>query len=200
MSFILFGIRFVISLPFTVVLTALFLFDRTGLAVLAVSSVLLHELGHLLAMSLLRVKPKEIRLLVGTVEIVKPRRLRDRRTDLLISAAGPLIGLAAAAVLYAVYLRHPVVWNGNFAAIQLIFSVFNLLPAAGLDGGEMVSVLCCGTRLEKLPTVLSGITMIALGIAAVLLFLRFGGAGLCFAVVYLAVADILCADKRRIAQ
>jgi stage IV sporulation protein FB len=193
-SFSLCGVRFRISLPFTALLTLFFLIDQTGLATLSVLTVLLHEGAHLLAMAACGVRPQSIRLVVGAVEIVAPITGLSRRKEVFVSAAGPAANLLAGGVLYLLWCREGGSMVQNAVILQFCFGFFNLLPAAGLDGGSILAALC-GGRFDRLPGVVSVLTLMLLASGGVILFCRYGGAGVLFAAVYLLITGLLCARR-----
>lgn len=103
-------------------------------------SVLLHELAHLVAMYLLGCRPTEIKLIPSQVVIVRDVSLKCRN-EILISFSGPLLNLI---LFFIFYFFLP-----EFAVINLLFGVFNLLPLKGVDGGEIVEVLISAFFGEK---------------------------------------------------
>ncbi|MHA6801110.1 site-2 protease family protein [Bounagaea algeriensis] len=65
--------------------------------------------------------------------------LRDRRTESLVSAAGPLANLAVGLVLSLIVIFVPMPWGtaaglSYLAFLQVIAFVLNILPIPGLDG------------------------------------------------------------------
>lgn len=65
--------------------------------------------------------------------------LRDRRTESLVSAAGPLANLAIGLVLSLIVIFVPMPWGtaaglSYLAFLQVIAFVLNILPIPGLDG------------------------------------------------------------------
>ena len=96
-----------------------------------------HEAAHLCAMLILRVPVKSVRVRAAGLEISRGAYLSYRK-DIAVSLAGPLISLAAGAA--ALPAGGAVRF---FGASSLALGVLNLLPVAGLDGGEaLYSALC----------------------------------------------------------
>ena len=103
---------------------------RLGLAVGAalVVSLLLHEIGHMLAAIMLRVPVREFGLCLRGA--YNRRAYADRRrVEILISAAGPLMNLFL--VLPLLYL--PAIGT-KLALCNLLIGVVNLLPLPSSDG------------------------------------------------------------------
>jgi Zn-dependent protease len=96
--------------------------------VLVVASLLLHEAGHMLAARALGVPVREFGL---TWRGAYNRRAHSgrRRTEILISLAGPLTNLLLAFPLHYV----PVIGN-QLALCNLMLCIVNLLPIPSSDG------------------------------------------------------------------
>jgi Zn-dependent protease len=103
---------------------------RLGLAVgvALVVSMLLHEMGHMLAAIMLRVPVREFGLCLRGAYNRRAYAGR-RRVEVLISAAGPLMNLCL--VLPLLYL--PVIGT-KLALCNLLMCVVNLLPLPSSDG------------------------------------------------------------------
>ena len=95
-----------------------------------------HEAGHVLAIHLLGGRVAHFRL-TGVGAVIQPRRERlfSYGEECLIALAGPLASLALA-VVGAAWGR----WFGGgylLTGLSLTLGLFNLLPAAPLDGGRI---------------------------------------------------------------
>ena len=69
MSFTLFGCNIKVSYPLVAALTAIFIFDRSGSALICCLAAFCHEMGHLTMMALCRTKTEQIRLSLFDVKI-----------------------------------------------------------------------------------------------------------------------------------
>ena len=145
-------------------------------AVLFVGSVVAHELGHVVAArrSGVRVNGLVVWALGGMTEL--DGEPPTPKADITVALAGPAVTLAvgvlsfvlAAAVPIAV-LQSALVWLG---AMSVLLFVFNLLPAAPLDGGAVLRGLLwrhSGDRaravaVEARAGRVLGIVLIALGV------------------------------------
>ncbi len=179
------GVRCRLSILFPALLTALLFYQPQGMTVICVVASAMHECGHLLMMLVLGCPPScctlgafGMRIEMGAVRTVSYGR------NILISLAGPLVNFSCAA-LYGVS------GNVNAAAVHMVQCVFNLLPAAALDGGQILRCICCvcgGERIaDRLLLWLSVGVLIPLATAAAYLLLTGGNASLLIVVAYLTL-------------
>jgi len=171
----LFGVRCRLSLLFPALLTALLLWRPDGLAVSCVIASAMHEAGHLLAMLAVGCPPScctlgafGVRLELGT------ERLPGYWRHIGISLAGPAVNLLSAGVLFLIGRPVP-------ATVHLVLMGLNLLPAAALDGGQ---ILRCGFCLlgwecwaDRVLRWLSAAVLLPLASLAMWLFLSGQGNG-----------------------
>ena len=94
-------------------------------------AVIIHELGHLAAMRLCGARADGIRITAFNIIInERERHSLNPARDFFVTLAGPLANFAACAVF---------IWFlPNSALVNLFIGSFNLLPAAGLDGGQLL--------------------------------------------------------------
>src|SRR5690606_12761472 len=160
-------------------------------ALLLIASVLLHELAHAVVAQANGIKVERIVLwLFGGVAQLRGEP-STAALDLAVAAVGPatsvvlggLFGVAAVAWLAVVGEGLIAATLGYLGAINLLLAVFNLVPAAPLDGGRVLrAVLWWITGNRNRAAVVasragrvSGIALIAFGLAGVLLWAWFGG-------------------------
>jgi len=146
--------------------------------VVASGSVLVHELGHALAFRRFGARPEVVLYGFGgyTTGAAQPP-LRS----IVVSAAGPAVGLVVGtAVLLG---GRSVAWSGTapglleIALFDLVFvnlgwGLFNLLPMLPLDGGNIVAATfeaVTGGRGQGVARIVSLVTAVLVGVAAVLL-------------------------------
>lgn len=103
--------------------------DRDFLLPMALAACMAHELGHLSAVRLLGGDVRQIRLTAVGAELVLDRALGYWQEG-VSALAGPGINL-----LLALGCSGSGRWAA-FAGLNLVLALFNLLPAAGLDGGR----------------------------------------------------------------
>lgn len=93
-------------------------------------SVLLHELGHLIAAAILkrRISCIKIEPLGARISFCGILSYKD---EIIIALMGPLVNLFTAALF----------WQYEISKHSLILGIFNLLPGSSLDGGRILTSL-----------------------------------------------------------
>lgn len=137
------------------------------------AAALLHEWGHAWTARRLGARIRRLRLTVLGAEMTLDGRERlSYGGELLVEAAGPAVNLLTG--LAALALGGPG-WLADFAGASLVLGVFNLLPLAPLDGGQMVrsalSLLAspeAGERAARWAGLLLGGVLLALGVMVAL--------------------------------
>lgn len=185
------GLQFrILGFPVTIsasiaVLLAFFGFGDGGLVaivtwvVIGILSILLHELGHAVAARAAGASP-EIRLagLGGVTVYRQNERTRGRGWSLLISVAGPAVGIVLGIVALAAGASVRVPRGAPLADYAMSVFVFtslgwgilNLLPMLPLDGGQAMAQLLPGSPVDRrrlAARVSIGVGIAALGLALV---------------------------------
>lgn len=172
LEFCIGGVRCRLSLLFPALLTALLLAQPDGLVVPCLLAALLHEGGHLLAMVCLGVPPEDCVLGVFGARIRLGHQLPSYKKNLILSLAGPFVNFLCAALLF---------WWGRVpsALAHLALALLNLLPAAPLDGGEILRCGLCLIGLERVCNSVLRLTssLILLPLAAACFWLFLQGVG-----------------------
>ncbi|MFI6478397.1 site-2 protease family protein [Nonomuraea sp. NPDC050663] len=121
--------------------TALYLLAATLAGVLFLASLLAHELAHALVARREGVEVAGITLwLLGGVAELKGEA-RSLGADLRIAAVGPLTSLGCALLFLVSSLPLGGLAEGTLlylAGVNLVLALFNLIPAAPLDGGRVL--------------------------------------------------------------
>lgn len=122
----------------------LFVMPRTyTFAVL--SSVLLHELGHLTASLLYHKSPRSIKIIATGISI-ELAPASSYTEEIVTCAAGPLMNLLyiAAASFFSSHLSETV------RTVSLLLCLLNLLPLETFDGGRILGAFCSLFFSERL--------------------------------------------------
>lgn len=169
------GVRCRVSLLFPALLTGLLLAQADSLAVSCVLASAMHEGGHLLAMIALGCPPRVCTLGAFGMRIeMGAERMVGYRRNILISLAGPLVNLLVAPLLWACGCVQA-------AVVHLTLAALNLLPAAALDGGQILRCAFClagkEARADGWLRGLSAAVLLPLAAAAFWLFLSGRGNG-----------------------
>ena len=103
--------------------------------VLLIVSLLLHEVGHMLAATALGVKVSEFGVcLLGAYN--RRARANSRRDEVLISLAGPLVNFAL--IIPCIFLPRI---GFEMTLCNLVLALFNLLPIPSSDGLRILKTL-----------------------------------------------------------
>lgn len=173
------GMTISVGFPFAAAVTLMFLYDKSGTAVISVCAALLHELGHLLCLFWFGETPQSLKLGLTGMEIVraKGQRLSFSR-EIAAALAGPLVNLLLFFVL--------AVWSGQgsnarmleAASVNLLLALFNLLPVSALDGGRALYFFLCRfcamQTAQRIVTALSILCLLPCAFSGFYLLLRSG--------------------------
>ena len=192
--------RLSISYPLLVAAALAFAFDQNGWLLLLMAAAAAHELGHIAAIAALGGKIERIAAgLTGMKIDYKSSQMTSYAADMAIAVSGPMANLAALTLCCVVARLYPPLGEENlyyFCGVNLLFSLFNLMPASPLDGGRalraILMALLGADRGERAANVVSVVTLwllIAAGLA--LLLATKSNASLLFAtlVVLLSTGD-----------
>lgn len=98
---------------------------------LCLTAILIHEVGHLSLMIIFKYYPLGIEIKCFNIKIIEQFRYKsDFYKDFLITLAGPFFNIIFFFLLFNS--------NKRLAFINLYIGLFNLLPAASLDGGQLL--------------------------------------------------------------
>lgn len=148
-----------------------------GLVAIVFVSILLHELGHALAGKAYGLTPKiTLHGMGGTTSWTEARRRLGHGAQVVISFAGPAVGLVLGAALYVIttYWLPPTTPMARSLVVSALFinigwSIFNLLPILPLDGGQIMShgiAKLTRDRVPRLPHYVSIVVAVAVGLLA----------------------------------
>lgn len=121
--------------------------ERSVWGLLSLAAACLHELGHLGAAVMLRIRPAEITVGALGARIGFSAPLLAYRHELLIAAAGPGVNLLCIPpCLWGIRCLGGLDGAGEyllfFAAASCALAAVNLLPLRTFDGGRILGALC----------------------------------------------------------
>lgn len=133
--------RVTISGGFLLLAAVLYYLDSQGVVAWAFLACLCHELGHYIAIRAFGGQVAQLRLTCAGAEMVlSARRPMSRLGQFCAALAGPGTNLVLAAL--SAWLAGRIGENAYlFAGLNLALALFNLLPAAQLDGGRVLEIL-----------------------------------------------------------
>ncbi|MGD0017999.1 MAG: hypothetical protein ABSD62_01980 [Candidatus Limnocylindrales bacterium] len=179
LRFRLFGFPVTIGVDFLLITLIIGLQARPGVyifewVVVVAVSILIHEFGHGFALRMCNIHP-EIRLwgmggLTISSFVLPPRR------SILVSLAGPLVGIPVAIAVMLVKPWLPssdpfALTAGDLIFVNLWWGILNLLPIAGLDGGNILTnlfVVVLGQRGKQPGLVAVALCSVVVAIGAIL--------------------------------
>lgn len=181
------------TFAFFAVVSCFVLMDRAVFALYLVLPVIIHELGHILALTLCGAGIRSVTFTAVSVDMQKKNIAGlSYKKEILINAAGILANLIVAIWLYCTAFQS--VRTMFLIAANIAVAIFNLLPIGNLDGGELVRLL--GERYggvefgHRLSWAASFMALTPLSAVAILLFLRGENITLLITCVYLALVII----------
>jgi len=139
-DFKIFGIEFKVSVGFVGILCLMLYIDKVGLMLPTIIAIIVHEMGHIVALTLFKSKPERIELKVGALGICGNYILR-RSQEVIMLAAGSILNIILFAALYIIYFFCESNSVLNFSLVTLVVGIFNILPIIGLDGGSILNIL-----------------------------------------------------------
>lgn len=162
----------IINFSFLAFLTLVLLIDKTGYILPCFLAVFMHEMGHLISMSVLKCAPNTIMLKVAAIEIsgFKPKTYKDR---FIIAFMGVCFNILLFFVFYFLY-KVTLIYNMLiYAAANLAVGFINLLPSLGLDGGDLLLLtLNCFLSYNKSMFIVKFISIIVSVILISITFLK----------------------------
>jgi Zn-dependent protease len=176
--FRLFGLPITIGIDFLFITLIIGLQARPGVyifewVVVVAVSILIHELGHAFAFGMYNIHP-EIRLW-GMGGLTISGFTLPPGKSILVSLAGPLVGIPVAVAVMVLRPWLPASDPTGLIVSDLIFvnlwwGILNLLPIAGLDGGNILAnlfVVVLGQRGKRPGLVAVALCSIAIAIGAI---------------------------------
>ena len=160
------------------------------------AAIVIHEAGHLAAMSILGKFPKRIKISLFEINISDyQRHRRSNRDNLIIIFFGPAANFICFIVCYLLYLGGKEIFL-SAALTNLSVGCLNILPVMSLDGGQLVYILLCKRhdpeRAESIVDLLTVLILVPLAsIGFILLFRSKYNFSLLFVCGYLVLSLLM---------
>ena len=143
-------VRVSVSPLFFLSAAALYFFDTDGSFLHVILASALHELGHVLASSLLGGRVTELRLdATGARMNVVLYGNNTLLRELFLSLSGPLLNFLSAFLAAKLGTRFSTPILYVFSGASLALGLFNLLPLSRLDGGQALRAIFFGFSGKK---------------------------------------------------
>lgn len=195
MKFQIKKIRFSVSFPAVAFFALALVYDHGGNLLWCLISSVLHELGHILAMHIFKVKIKCVSVNLGDIKIVSDCSRLSMREDIIVSLSGVGLNL----ILCVVFGLLKLLLNSDvflqLLRVNLCIGVFNALPVRYLDGGQILSIIlskqCSYETTERILNITSIVFLVPIAVLGLLFVLQAEfNFSLLFAVLYLVYTII----------
>lgn len=189
MKFRLGGIDFEITFLFAALIAFIITMNAPSNVMITIASSLVHEIGHLLAMSAVGNKPQAVRLEVTGMNIKRAESIKiSIKNEILIALGGPLVNIVIFVICGFVICFYKSEFLLTVACINLILMIFNILPVKRLDGGMILYFLLSQRFDTEICSAVLKITSIAF-IALIYIWgiYVFASSGYNFSVIIIAI-------------
>ncbi len=188
-----------ISPLFVCFLCIILLVDRTGIMLLGLISVVIHELGHLIFMIITKKQPESVSFQLGGI-IIKSNGFSGYNNDFLIAMGGCLFNLIAFSFSSYFYYKTKSEMAMLFSAANLGLFLFNLLPVSGLDGMDLIKLkLLKKFSIEKTNKICNIISILflltSLFVAIVLTYFKSINPTILISLIYLIILTLISIKK-----
>lgn len=137
------------------VLTVVLIIDKTGGIFCCFLASFFHELGHLVAIILLRQRVHRVEFSVFDIKICSSYKVPFFK-ELIIVLSGVTFNFILFIIFYKIFLI--------FALANLFIGIFNVLPVSTLDGGQAINILLSRYFNQKVSDLVLNILTIVVSI------------------------------------
>lgn len=153
---------------------------------------LLHELAHMCAGILLKLKPKELKINPFGISISFETYEKKERKKILIALSGPLLNIIIAIIFCVVDIKSEI--KEIIIYSNILLGVFNLIPIYPLDGGRILKSMVKKTYnhcdSERIVHITSNILVIIITAISSILVLIYHNIGILLVLIYLWTLNI----------
>lgn len=150
-KFKILGITVQVKFLFIAIVTLFLLTDTTGLAIICLLSCILHELGHIFAFYIAKIKPNLLVFDITGIKLEQPKQQLNFLTELFILSSGSITNYIFALLGYLISPTS----NMNFVLMNIIIGTLNLLPLRTFDGGKILFIILSCFFSDKLAYIFS---------------------------------------------
>lgn len=142
-DFEFFGCKIKIDFLFIAIIAFIFVVDKTGFVFSALLLSIAHEIGHLIAFWMSKVKIEEVNFGFANIDICKAGSefFYDPKREVFVALSGPLMNFLIFFLLLSVYYFNREIKYFYFAVQSLAIGVINILPIESLDGGRALGLI-----------------------------------------------------------
>jgi Zn-dependent protease len=166
--------------------------------VLVTISVLIHEAGHVVALRYFGHHPRVELTWMGGLTISEGRNDLTPRQSIIVSAAGPLTGIAFGALMEIAFGPSSNPYFHWLAAtsffVNVVWSLVNLVPVIPLDGGHIARELCQLASRRRPVAIAVAVLLIGSGIFATIKYVNDELSILAFIAVLLTMLNVAYLD------
>lgn len=187
----IFKMKIKLSFSFFAILALLTLIGNTFAVLIALLCCLIHEIGHLLAISYFSIPIKELLFYGGGIKIVyRENLIKSKKYDIIIALSGVLANAVCFFLFKNIFAQ--------FAYTSLILCVFNLLPYKYFDGGRVLELIFDNPANPKMyslyKTIRQMILLATLGFIILMLIKRVINFSLILTLFYIVLSEIFSKD------
>lgn len=105
----------------------------------------MHELGHIIALLSLGIRPKMLSFDMIGIKLVNPGCILSPKKELFVLLSGSGLNL----LVFFLLSDKPLSSQSLFALIHLLLGVYNLLPLKSFDGGKILNLILSGFLSQR---------------------------------------------------
>lgn len=180
-----------INISFAAVITLMLILDGSGTCAVALFCCIIHEAGHIICLMILGESPLSVELSFYGIKLErKEPSVLTAAEELAVYAAGPVMNFIFSAFMLPFASEHTGMKTA--AAISFCIGIFNLIPCAPLDGGNMVfsflSYITDEEKAKKITFCISCAVLVPMAVAGITMIFVNGNFTLAAVTAYLAWA------------
>lgn len=177
-----------INVSFAAVITLMLIFDESGTCAVALFCCIIHEIGHIACLLIWGEKPVSVELSFYGIKLERQRHsVLSPAEEVAVFAAGPVMNFIFSAFLLPFSDKNT--GAETAAAISFCVGIFNLLPCAPLDGGNIISTFLAfmtdDERAEKISFFVSCVTLVPMSVTGIIMIFANGNFTLAAVASYL---------------